>query len=348
MRRWFDIDWDSRDNPGKVLVPVLGSSLAECLEAGEIVVEGDRLRYYDHVFPLAAGHRPARTSRAPGQAALPAVPLERRRRRTQLPPVLRRDHPGGAAGRGSRRSSRRPISASSPRSPTARSHGLRVDHPDGLADPKGYLARLSEAARGSWVVVEKILEHGERLPTDWACEGTTGYDALNRLVGAVHRPRRGGAADPAGDELADRSRRPLVHRRHRSQAPGARHRAVRRAEPADRAVVAAAWSARNTAISPAGGCTPGWPSCWHSSTSTAPTCVRARPWPPRRSEVIDRAAERAAAHFRSARAEIRAVAELVFDGPAELVVRFRADLRARPWPRASRTPPSTATAGCWP
>ena len=61
-------------------------------------------------------------------------------------------------------------------SPMARSHGLRVDHPDGLADPKGYLARLSEAARGCWLVVEKILEHGERLPSDWACNGTTGYD----------------------------------------------------------------------------------------------------------------------------------------------------------------------------
>ena len=54
---WFDIDWDGRDNPGKVLVPVLGRSLAECLDAGELVVDGDRLRYYDHVLPLAAGHR---------------------------------------------------------------------------------------------------------------------------------------------------------------------------------------------------------------------------------------------------------------------------------------------------
>src|SRR4051794_11283100 len=40
--------------------------------------------------------------------------------------------------------------------------GLRVDHPDGLADPAGYLRRLRDAgARAVWV--EKILEHDERL-----------------------------------------------------------------------------------------------------------------------------------------------------------------------------------------
>ena len=40
--------------------------------------------------------------------------------------------------------------------------GLRIDHPDGLADPAGYLARLRDrgAAR---VWVEKILDPGERL-----------------------------------------------------------------------------------------------------------------------------------------------------------------------------------------
>lgn len=55
--------------------------------------------------------------------------------------------------------------------------GLRIDHPDGLRDPAGYLQRLREKTGGIYVVVEKILEPGEQLP-DWACEGTTGYDAL--------------------------------------------------------------------------------------------------------------------------------------------------------------------------
>ena len=68
--------------------------------------------------------------------------------------------------------------------------GLRVDHPDGLADPAGYLGRLDEATGGAWVVVEKILAHGEELP-GWRCAGTTGYDTL-ALVGGLF-------TDPAGD-----------------------------------------------------------------------------------------------------------------------------------------------------
>jgi (1->4)-alpha-D-glucan 1-alpha-D-glucosylmutase len=61
--------------------------------------------------------------------------------------------------------------------------GLRIDHPDGLRDPQGYLQRLEERVPGAWVVVEKILEPGERLAGDWPVAGTTGYDFLNRLTG---------------------------------------------------------------------------------------------------------------------------------------------------------------------
>ncbi|HEX2191777.1 MAG TPA: malto-oligosyltrehalose synthase, partial [Acidimicrobiales bacterium] len=70
--------------------------------------------------------------------------------------------------------------------------GLRVDHPDGLRDPEGYLRRLYEASGGAWVVVEKILEAGEELPATWPVAGTTGYDFLN-LVGGLF-------VDPAGEE----------------------------------------------------------------------------------------------------------------------------------------------------
>src|SRR5205814_1883193 len=47
--------------------------------------------------------------------------------------------------------------------------GLRVDHPDGLADPRGYLRRLADATGGAWVVAEKILAGDEELPADWPC-----------------------------------------------------------------------------------------------------------------------------------------------------------------------------------
>jgi (1->4)-alpha-D-glucan 1-alpha-D-glucosylmutase len=55
--------------------------------------------------------------------------------------------------------------------------GLRVDHIDGLWDPQDYLARLQELAGGPfYVVVEKILSGGERLPASWPIHGTTGYE----------------------------------------------------------------------------------------------------------------------------------------------------------------------------
>ena len=55
--------------------------------------------------------------------------------------------------------------------------GLRIDHPDGLADPAGYLERLRGAGvRHIWV--EKILDPGEQL-REWPVAGTVGYEFLN-------------------------------------------------------------------------------------------------------------------------------------------------------------------------
>ncbi len=55
--------------------------------------------------------------------------------------------------------------------------GLRIDHPDGLADPAAYLQRLREQGV-EHVWVEKILDPGERL-RDWPVEGTVGYEFLD-------------------------------------------------------------------------------------------------------------------------------------------------------------------------
>jgi len=67
--------------------------------------------------------------------------------------------------------------------------GLRIDHPDGLSDPTSYLERLRTAAPRSWVVVEKILEPGETLASEWPVAGTTGYDFLNLVGGLFVDPR---------------------------------------------------------------------------------------------------------------------------------------------------------------
>ncbi|QQY08595.1 MAG: malto-oligosyltrehalose synthase [Candidatus Xiphinematobacter sp.] len=68
--------------------------------------------------------------------------------------------------------------------------GLRIDHVDGLWDPKGYLCRLQEgyasllqSSSPLYIVVEKILNMShEKLPSDWPVFGTTGYDFANQVV----------------------------------------------------------------------------------------------------------------------------------------------------------------------
>jgi (1->4)-alpha-D-glucan 1-alpha-D-glucosylmutase len=71
--------------------------------------------------------------------------------------------------------------------------GLRIDHIDGLYDPKAYLEALrAGAARPFYLVVEKILATHESLRADWPVQGTTGYDytslALEALVDSASEP----------------------------------------------------------------------------------------------------------------------------------------------------------------
>ena len=67
--------------------------------------------------------------------------------------------------------------------------GLRIDHVDGLFDPKSYLIALRERVeRPFYLVVEKILAPHERLRPDWPVEGTTGYDYLNLCLGLLVDP----------------------------------------------------------------------------------------------------------------------------------------------------------------
>jgi (1->4)-alpha-D-glucan 1-alpha-D-glucosylmutase len=73
--------------------------------------------------------------------------------------------------------------------------GLRIDHPDGLANPREYLERLRDRGVGR-IWVEKILEPGECLRAEWPVEGTTGYEFANDVTALF--------VDPAGEE-------PLTH-----------------------------------------------------------------------------------------------------------------------------------------
>ncbi|MET8679613.1 malto-oligosyltrehalose synthase [Streptomyces sp. NPDC004647] len=183
--RWFDIDWDRQG--GRVLLPVLGGRLGDELE--HIALDGDVLRYHDHEFPVRPG-----TARLPLPRLLDAqwyrlawwrlarTELNYRRFftiseligvRVQDPEVFEATHA-------------KVLQLLS----EGVVDGLRIDHPDGLADPGGYLRRLDRATGGRWTVVEKILTGDERLPADWPVAGTTGYDALRHLDGLF--------VDPAG------------------------------------------------------------------------------------------------------------------------------------------------------
>ncbi|MGG5886558.1 malto-oligosyltrehalose synthase [Falsiroseomonas sp. HC035] len=68
--------------------------------------------------------------------------------------------------------------------------GLRIDHVDGLLDPKGYLQRLRDKApRPFYLVVEKILAREEHLRPDWPVQGTTGYEFANLVLGVLVDPQ---------------------------------------------------------------------------------------------------------------------------------------------------------------
>ena len=184
---WFDVDWGSGNQP--LLMAVLGQRIGRVLADGELSVDGDVLRYYEHEYPLR-----------PGTENLPIAELVTEQwyrlahwRVADEELNYRRffDVDTLAAVRVETQE----VFEATHELLLALLHegklnGFRIDHPDGLADPRGYLRRLAERTGGAWVVVEKILEGTEELPHDWPCAGTTGYDALLRVGGLF--------VDPAG------------------------------------------------------------------------------------------------------------------------------------------------------
>ncbi|WP_308798518.1 malto-oligosyltrehalose synthase [Agromyces silvae] len=189
----FDIDWEF--GAGRVRHPVLGS--ADDVSALRLVAtsdsgEGFELHYYDHRFPVASG-----TAHAGDD---PRAVHDRQH--YELIDWRRADHDLNYR----RFFAVNTLAAIRVEVPWVfdESHvevlrwlreglvdGLRIDHPDGLLDPGGYLARLAELTGGAYVLVEKILEGDERMPEEWPTEGTTGYDALADVDRVL--------VDPAGE-----------------------------------------------------------------------------------------------------------------------------------------------------
>jgi (1->4)-alpha-D-glucan 1-alpha-D-glucosylmutase len=188
----FDIDWEAGD--GKLLLPVLGDDSLDAL-----TLEEDRtiLAYYDNRYPVAPGTADDGADAQTVHARQSYQLVNWRREGTDL--NYRRFFAVST------------LAAIRVEEPWVfdESHaeikrwfdeglvdGLRVDHPDGLADPGGYIERLSELTGGAYILIEKILEGDEPLEPGWPSAGTTGYDALagiDRLF-----------VDPAGEAGLDR------------------------------------------------------------------------------------------------------------------------------------------------
>lgn len=243
----FDIDWEFGD--GKVRLPVLGEGLEDAAAAGVLRVEGDELRYHDHRFPLAAGTAEAGGGVLDVLARQHYELMDWRREASDL--NYRRFF--GVSSLAAVRVENADV--------FARTHaeigrwieeglvdGLRVDHPDGLRAPAEYLDRLDALTGGAYVLVEKILEHGESLPQFFAADGTTGYDALaeidrvlvdgageERLTEVDARLRQGSHLDPASswEELIAGTKRGIADGILRSEV----RRLARDAGAADDAVV---------------------------------------------------------------------------------------------------------------
>lgn len=217
----FDIDWAAAD--GRVRLPILGGDD----DIAQLRIEDGELRYFEHRFPLAPGTEGGTPGEVHDRQHYELVSWRRADRelnyrrffavntlagiRVEDERVFDESH--AEIGRWMR---------------DGLVDGLRVDHPDGLADPGGYLERLSALSEGKPVWVEKILEGDERIP-DWPVAGTTGYDAL-ALIDRVF-------VDPAGEEaltaLAGARNGTddwavLVHERKRAVADGILNSEVRR------------------------------------------------------------------------------------------------------------------------
>ncbi|MGV0850116.1 malto-oligosyltrehalose synthase [Mycolicibacterium phlei] len=184
---FFDIDWDL--DGGRVVLPVLGSDD----DAADLVVDdsGDEpvLRLGDLGYPIAPG-----TADGTG------------------PQVHDRQHYHLVGWRNGVCGYRRFFSITSlaalrqeDRAVFDATHaevkrwfdeglvdGVRIDHPDGLADPAGYLTWLREiTGPDAWIVIEKILAPDEPLEPSLPVAGTTGYDAMREIGGVL--------LDPAGE-----------------------------------------------------------------------------------------------------------------------------------------------------
>jgi (1->4)-alpha-D-glucan 1-alpha-D-glucosylmutase len=273
--KYFDIDWEPDDPAlhGKVLLPVLGRPYGEALAAGEITLGGDQagtptIRYFDHIFPLAAGSldavQPSSTfdaTSARGCQRLHAL-LEAQHYRlawwrsandalnwrrffdiNELAAVRVEDDEVFEA-----------VHATVFRLyAQGLIDGVRIDHIDGLSQPESYCRKLRArlqaledkrppgcAPAPAYVVVEKILGRDEALPKEWQVDGTTGYDFMDEINALQHDPaaeqplsewwHRVSGRPPDFDAEEETARRQILERSFSAQCESAVRALLRIAE----------------------------------------------------------------------------------------------------------------------
>jgi len=221
----FDIDFEAGPDgsAGKVIVPLLGEPYGEALEGGKLSVLADAalgklvVAYGPHRFPLRREEYEPLT----GGHALAEADLRAFQAPAALHALLERQHFRLAWWRGSgdvvnwrRFFDVNELAALRMEDATVFQivhtctfrlyaqgviDGVRIDHIDGLADPALYARRLREhlislnhqrpagaPQDGPYLIVEKILGHGEALAADWGVDGTSGYDFMDQVNALQH------------------------------------------------------------------------------------------------------------------------------------------------------------------
>lgn len=227
---YFDIDWNSPDPTlrGKLLAPYLGDPYGAVLSAGQLSVQRDEatheyhVAYYDARFPIAPEHT-AQVEKNLAELSH-AYDGSKAGGRMRLHQLLELQHYRLSWWRCAAEEInwRRffeisDLAGMRAEQPAVRDDihalffrlyseglidGLRIDHIDGLADPRAYGRylraeldkRVGDRPAGApqgrpYVIVEKILAAGEPLSRDWQVDGTTGYDFMSEVGEWLHDPQ---------------------------------------------------------------------------------------------------------------------------------------------------------------
>jgi (1->4)-alpha-D-glucan 1-alpha-D-glucosylmutase len=263
---WFDVAWraPTKRLTGRILVPILGDTLEKVLARGEITLEasdqGVRVRYFTHSFPVDPTTLPPElelAQRDPGARDLMPSWVAGEHGQARLRSLLANQHYELAFWRTAQRdiNYRRFFDVNElislrveQRDVFDATHhavlefvakgiidGLRIDHVDGLLEPRRYLERLRAAVdvrrppkKGEQrfpIFVEKILAANESLPADWPVDGTTGYEFLTALEDIF--------IDPAGHAEIERRYRHGREEEFQSIALASKRRVLRTSLNAD-------------------------------------------------------------------------------------------------------------------